>query len=163
MTWRDWSARRSTWSGDARRRLSRFHCTGGRAASGTRRAEEIAGANLRGTISGIDDAQNLDDGRVFVTSIKTHDVKDPESLKRAINSDMNDLFNKSRNLMYGYDAHGNYREIHPDTVAGRGLLVGIPFNHERWLKTISDDLRWISESGESIVRVVPIRNWRSKK
>jgi hypothetical protein len=128
-----------------------------------RRIEQIAGANLGGNVSGIDDIRFADEDSAFVTSVRSHDVKSPEALLRAIRNDANELYDKSSRTMRGPTSSGRLVAIDPDIVKGRALLVAIPSNRAVWLRSFTQTLRQIADSTETVVRVVPVRGWRSKK
>lgn len=127
------------------------------------RVEDIAGANLAGNVSGIDDIRYVDGTEdAFATSIRSHDKNGPEALRKAIQNDAYELYDKSSRVMYGTDRNGNYVEIQPNVVKGKGLLVAIPWSHREWLTQISQAVDDIAERTETVIRIVPIKKWRGR-
>lgn len=129
-----------------------------------RRIENIAGGNLTGNVSGIDDFRYLDgEDTGFATSIRSHDNDSAQGLLNSIRKDLYELYDKSRRTMHGYDDDGVYREFDPDEVGGRGLLVAIPEGRNSWIRQISDSVRQLADATDTIVRVTPVKNWRGRR
>jgi RHS repeat-associated protein len=122
--------------------------------------ENATPANLRGTVEGIDDVQFNENSEAFVTSVRSHNVKDARSLLKAIRADSNELYDKSRRWIEGTTGDGMHFELDPDQVRGRGLVIIVPYHARYWVAGMAKQLRQMAEYSDMVIQIIPSRKWK---
>ncbi len=128
-----------------------------------REIEDLRGANLRGNVKGVDHFIRDDQGNISVISTRSHDVIDPKALRKAVLSDLTELFTKSHRYMTGYDGNGNYAKIDPDEVKLRVLDVFVPSQAANWPDSFKDDLEWEAKNNGYLIRITALPKWFGKR
>jgi RHS repeat-associated protein len=127
--------------------------------------EKHTGANVTGNFPEIDDLQADDDGRTFITSIKSHgesQTNTPEKLLRNIVKDVDRLHANSSRTLAGTTKSGIPIVIDPNENAYRAVLVAIPESSGKHISAITSQLRSLARTTNTIIQIVPIRRWRGR-
>jgi RHS repeat-associated protein len=119
----------------------------------------IAGGNLGLNFPKIDDWRPA---YGVATSIKTHGVSSPDSLIKAITTDLRAIQDIERTKLTGLTASGSRVTVQTGQIRLKCLLVGVPQNQAHWLQMQSfrNTIRNLRVQYRTVIKTVPVKGWK---